>query len=311
MNQNIQLFGLGFDQGQSRPGLRKSHQYLEKFFPALKSVGLDIQRVGTVENSQKFTPKIFSEDQLALMDWLPYQTAYQGILDRLHHEGLLLNWGGDHSVGISTVGAFCAKYPEGKVLWIDAHADLNKPEFSPSGHFHGMPVAILLNLHGLQETHFPWLQGRLKPENLIYLGLRDLDPFEQQMLVELGIHHYTMSDIRHLGIRRVAAEILRSTRNHSLHISFDIDSVSPEFAPATGVPVAEGFTLAELRQLGRDLSLHPGLKSLDVVEINPELGSSSQVTDTYIAAFHLMVPLMYQGRQHVGMGWVAPDLQNR
>lgn len=295
MKKEIQVLGLGIDQGQGYLGLRKSHEFLESFFPALRSVGVDIRPAGLIEGSQEVCPKIFSQSELSLMDWTPYREAYLTIRSLLRDPQLLLNWGGDHSVGLSTVGAFSETYPDGKVLWIDAHADLNCPESSPSGHFHGMPVAVLMNLENLQQTHFPWLQGRLKPENLIYLGLRDLDPFEGETIQRLGIHHYTMKDVRRLGIGRVAAEILKATRGSELHVSFDIDSVSPEFAPATGVPVNEGFNLSELRYLGQNLARHSGLKSLDVVEINPALGSESEVLRTYLAALHFLIPLLRPG----------------
>jgi arginase len=93
-----------------------------------------------------------------------------------------LNIGGDHTMGLGTVSAFleCFADDEKMVIWIDAHADANTRKASKSGHYHGMPVAFLLGLD--KDDKFP-IKVLLKPEQLVYVGLRDVDPFEKQKVI--------------------------------------------------------------------------------------------------------------------------------
>src|SRR5690606_28482520 len=107
--------------------------------------------------------------------------------------------GGDHSVSMGTVPGVAAGGELG-VLWVDAHADVNTPETSPSGNVHGMPVAHLL---GLGDARFPALWGDrppLSPRDVVYVGLRSVDPPEREAIVRLGIAAYTMSDVDRRGI---------------------------------------------------------------------------------------------------------------
>lgn len=295
----MNLLGIGLESGQDKPGLRHSIDYIKEYLVLFCEDRGDIR-----SPSQARSPKIHSEADLShRLDARLYREAYERVRELLREGPALLNWGGDHSVAIATVGAFNEVHPDGKVLWVDAHADLNHPAASPSGNFHGMPVAVLLDLEGV-KARFPWMRGRLRPENLIYLGLRDLDPFEERTLRERGLRAYALRDIRARGMAAIAEEILALTRRSPLHVSFDIDSVDPRYAPATGVPVADGLNMNELQILARALARHGDLKSLDMVEINPRLGSPSEVERTYVVALQFLnlVFKLYQGGTHVRTG---------
>lgn len=291
--KTIDFLGLGIESGQKRTGLAESSLYAKSHFHRFRELGHKMVDHGRIRGSVHSKRSIHCEQGILAFDWFPYLKAYQAIHLLLRKKrSLVLNWGGDHSVALSTVGAFTSVYPSGKILWIDAHADLNLPSHSPTGNVHGMPLSILLNLEDIQLRHFPWLQKNVSPENLIYLGLRDLDPFEDKMIRSLGIQTYTAKDVRERSMQAVASEILASAQTQDLHISFDIDSVDPCFAPSTGVAVHGGLTIEDLRILGHTLSLHPSLRSLDVVEINPEIGTAAEVHKTYTAAFQLLAPLL-------------------
>jgi arginase len=84
-------------------------------------------------------------------------------------------------MGMGTVSAFleCFEKSDKVVIWIDAHADANTREASESGHYHGMPVAFLLGLDN--DDKFP-IKVSLKAKDLIYVGLRDVDPFEKDQV---------------------------------------------------------------------------------------------------------------------------------
>ena len=194
---------------------------------------------------------------------------------------LVINWGGDHSIALSTVSAFGSTYKDGYVIWIDAHADLNLPEVSLTGNLHGMPMSYVL---GLNPNH----KQTLRPEQLIYVGLRALDAFEVETIRRLGIQSFDMEYIRNHGISQVLKEILQIVGQQPVHVSFDVDSIDPSVAPSTGVREEDGLTQQEVNHLGYTLAQRTKIKSVDVVEVNPNIGSSGEVMSTYWAAFQFL-----------------------
>lgn len=285
MIKHINFQGIGIEVGQSKRGLAQSAPVARAYLKEFTKNGLFIADQGDI-----FSPltsdlnKVFSVADLRRTNWQAFTETYHKLKASYQDDTPLLNWGGDHSLAVATVGAFLACFPTGYVVWIDAHADLNLPMVSPTGHLHGMPVALLMNLYNIRQQNFPWLESQLDPQRIIYVGLRDLDFFEREMIRELGIKTITAHDIRNHGISYYAQEILEITRNNPLHVSFDIDSVDPQWAPSTGVPVTGGLTCRDLRTLGKKLGEHPQLKSVDMVELNPSLGSLDQVQETFHTA---------------------------
>ena len=190
--------------------------------------------------------------------------------------------GGDHSLSIGSVAAALHANADIGVLWIDAHADLHTPETSPSMNIHGMPLSFLMGLsHPNDIVGFEWMNcstysiPKLRPERLVYIGLRDVDYAERIMLKELNIMAFTMKDIDKYGIAHVmelAMAQLRPSPNTPLHVSFDIDAVCPTWAPATGTTVIGGLSFREANYITEVVAETRSLCSLDMVEINPTLG---------------------------------------
>jgi arginase len=289
MVKHLSFLGLGFEVGQTRSGLAWSPQYAKKYFALLRAFNLQVWDCGYI-SSPNFTTinKIYSDKEIAAFNWRPYKDAYLQIRKLLQKDRLLINWGGDHSVGLATVGAFCREFSDGYVLWIDAHADLNLPEVSLTGNLHGMPLSILLNLQKIQKRNFQWLAAKLDPSKLIYVGLRDLDPFEKEIINQYNIKNYDIELVRKLGMASIAIEIKNHIGGRPLHVSFDIDCLDPALAPATGLCVPEGLSLQDLEILGTNVLPLTNLKSVDVVEVNPLIGSSYQVEKTFFAAFNFL-----------------------
>ncbi len=178
--------------------------------------------------------------------------------------------GGDHSVSMGTV-AGVAQHGRTGVLWIDAHADLNTPTTSPSGNVHGMPLAHLLG-HGDERFLELWGGGAaLRPEDVVFIGLRSLDPAERSLIREAGIKAYTMKEIDGRGIAEVAAEALVHLKSERLHVSFDADVLEPSLAPGVGTPIPGGLTYREAHLLMELLADAGRVTSLDLVEVNPIL----------------------------------------
>jgi arginase len=210
-------------------------------------------------------------------------------------ESFVLVLGGDHSIGMGTVAGALRARPELGVIWVDAHADINTPFNSLSGNMHGMPIAFVMDpLRAAIAPRMPgceWLgaeaQPGLAPDRLVYVGLRDVDNAEVEVLREHGVRCFTMTDIDRHGVGRVMEMAIEHAagpavddgegglaRRRPLHLSFDVDACDPELAPSTGTVVRGGLTFREAHFVAEAVAETGLLVSMDMVEVNPQLGSS-------------------------------------
>jgi arginase len=203
--------------------------------------------------------------------------------------------GGDHSLGIGSVhGTLDALKNEGPVglIWIDAHADINTPYTSDSGNVHGQPVSFVLKEmveYMPKLKAYEWCTPSLEARNIVYIGLRDVDDEENYILKKFNIKAYSMTDVHRLGIHKVMDEALEYLSNNGqplpVHVSVDIDSLDPQFAPSTGTSVLGGLTLLELMYIGNRVHESGRLKTLDLVEVNPLLKTCEEdVSKTVFSA---------------------------
>lgn len=188
--------------------------------------------------------------------------------------------GGDHSIAMGTVaGVSAAAGPVG-VLWIDAHGDFNTPETSPSGNIHGMPLAHLVGYGHPRLIGIGGPGPKLRPEQVVLIGVRSLDPEERQAIAESGILVFTMREIDELGIATVARQaITRLKPWPRLHVSLDLDVLDPQVAPGVGTPVPGGLTYREAHLLMEILADSGRVGSVDVVEINPILDEGNRTAE--------------------------------
>ncbi len=181
--------------------------------------------------------------------------------------------GGDHSIALGSIaGVVRARGPVG-VIWIDAHADFNTPESTPSGNIHGMPLAALVGVGEKRLVELGGIGRKVDPTSVVIIGSRDLDPGEKAFLREVGVNVFTMKEIDRLGLAAVMEQAIElATRDtNGLHISFDMDAVDPDYAPGVGTPVAGGLTYREAH-LSLELIADSGkMTSLEIVEVNPTL----------------------------------------
>jgi arginase len=190
--------------------------------------------------------------------------------------------GGDHSMAIGTIAGISSYCRKNKftlgVIWIDAHADMNTEETTPSGNIHGMPLAASLGLGNEKLVNLLGFSPKLKPENCTLIGIRSLDHLEKASIKKLKIPVYTMSDIDKLGIHRIIVRVLKQFREKvdHIHISFDLDSVDPSVAPGVGTPVPGGLSYREAHLLMESIAECGCMSSLEVTEINPILDDKNR-----------------------------------
>ncbi len=187
-----------------------------------------------------------------------------------------LTLGGDHSVAIGSIGGALMARPNLGVIWVDAHGDFNTPETSPSGNIHGMPLSFLT---GLMKKYalpgFDWLRNHLSPNQLVLIGIRSIDSEERELMKSWGVNVFSMTEVDRYGIGGVMERtlgILHRDGPRPLHLSYDIDSVDPHFAPSTGTRVRGGLNYREAHYIAESVAETGMLTGMDLVEINPRLG---------------------------------------
>lgn len=192
--------------------------------------------------------------------------------------------GGDHSVAVGTLaGVASAAGQPGGLLWIDAHGDLNRPETSPSGNVHGMPLAAVLGLAGEAFSHPGLTLPAVDPARVVLIGVRELDPGERDLVRATGIRVLTMSEIDRIGIERAVTEALARVAGPGfVHLSLDMDALDPEVAPGVGTPVRGGLTYREAHLACEQIAESGLVASLEVVEVNPILDRENTTAATAV-----------------------------
>jgi len=191
--------------------------------------------------------------------------------------------GGDHSIAVATFSAIASHYKqrgtEVGLIWFDAHADINTPETSPSGNIHGMPLATILGYGNEQLVNLCGYSPKLDPKYFAHIGARDIDPGERRQIEKLDLrsNFFTMSDIDKRGMAACVEDAIKiaSKAPGGYAVTFDIDMIDPRFAPGSGTLVRGGTTYREAHLALEIIAEHGGMRSFEIVEVNPMLDQSN------------------------------------
>jgi len=183
--------------------------------------------------------------------------------------------GGDHSIAMGTVAGvaefFQTREQRLGLIWVDAHADMNTPETSPSGNIHGMPLGALLGYGSPELVELGGFAPKVEADNVALIGIREVDEGEREIVLRSGIHYYEMMKVDARGMGAVIQEAveLASRGTAGIHVSFDMDAVDPDYAPGVGTPVPGGLSLRESHLLMEVVADTGRLVSLEIAELNP------------------------------------------
>ncbi len=197
--------------------------------------------------------------------------------------------GGDHSLGLGTVSGASKQLDNLCVIWIDAHGDINTHKTSGSGNMHGMPLASLMGEGDKRLVNLYYDGVKIKHENVILVGCRDLDEGEEVLIEKRGLKVQRMEDIRKFGVDEAIKRALQKIEDQgieNIHISLDIDSVDPKYAPGTGTDVDNGLIPDELKKYLSAVIATGKLRSMGLVELNPLLDDRDMRTT------HLCIDLL-------------------
>jgi len=281
-NKTLSIIGVAVNEGQDLGGTELGPKALREanLTKVAASLGWNVQDTGDITNDHL----VIEDTDISTYKYADVKNSQTlgGLCKALHDkcyqaakEGTFtLVLGGDHGLASGSISGMKTAYPDLKIVWVDAHADINTPEASPSGNYHGMPVAHLMGwMPNGSIPGFDWFKSCLKPEDIVYIGLRDIDAFEKENLTKHNIKVYDIDDVTELGIGQVMKEIQEyfnaDGKTHPIHISFDIDGIDPIYAPQTGTKARGGLTDREAKFILRKLVQTGNVVSMDLVEINP------------------------------------------
>jgi arginase len=286
-HSRIAVIGAPLDLGQGRRGvdMGPSAMRVANLHSRLQSLGYEVEELGNVAVEQaeslpegpiraKYLPQIAATcERLGLL-----------VAQALERGSMPLVLGGDHSVAVGTVGGvarhFRAREQQVGLIWLDAHADMNTPESSPSGNVHGMPLACIVG-HGPAELASLFgFSPMIDPARVVIVGLRDVDKQEKLHVRGFGVHAYTMRDIDERGMRAVMDEAIRTAGGAAgFHLSLDMDFVDPKDAPGVGTPVRGGVTYREAHLAMEMICDSRRMVSMEVVEVNPVIDEFNRTAD--------------------------------
>ncbi len=277
----IDIIGVPIDLGAGRRGVDMGPSALRyaNLQSKLEALGYSVQDEGNIEVPIAETCSI-TDPKLKYVDCIvPMSRRVAGAVATAIQGGRFpLVLGGDHSLSLGSIRG-AAKHKKVGVIWVDAHADFNTPESTPSGNIHGMPLAALA---GLGDPSLVKLWDEVipvvDPKHIAIIGARDIDPGEKVNLREAGVMVMSMEQIDRFGMTTAIEKAIEcvSRDTDGIYLSFDMDALDPNYAPGVGTRVSAGLTQRE-SHLACELIAETGkLTGMDLVEVNPILDLQNQ-----------------------------------
>jgi arginase len=283
--KQIAILGAPLDFGAGRRGvdMGPSALRLAGLNAKLETMGYHVSDLGNVSVAQQETVDAGSPAAKYLAPIAQCCAELARTVSEVIEKGQFpLVLGGDHSVAVGTVAgvsnAFRKRNKKIGVIWIDAHADMNTPDISPSGNVHGMPLASCLGRGPQELTNIFGYSPKMESRNTVLIGLRDVDERERDMVRELGVVAYTMRDIDELGLRKIMEQAIAAAMDGTagFHLSLDMDAVDPDEAPGVGTPVRGGMSYREAHLSMEMAADSCSMISMEIVEVNPVLDTANR-----------------------------------
>lgn len=290
MNKIIELIGAPTTFGQKKLGVNLGPDAIRYagVLPRLKRIGHEVIDTGNVDVPPVDIEKFMSQQE-GLQNYeeiLAFSKSLkEKVSDSIRQQHFPVILGGDHSLAIGSISGVAEHYDHLGVIWYDAHGDLNVPEESPSGNMHGMPLRILVGEGDEKLVQLGGFAPKVKPENIVLIGMRDLDFGEREYIKKHQIRTYTMADIDERGIRSVIEESIAYLKDKTdgVHLSLDVDALDPNETPGTGTKVSGGLTYRESHYALELLNQSGMITSMDIVEVNPLLDVENHTAEQAVA----------------------------
>ncbi len=288
INKKIGLIGFPMDLGADRRGVDMGPSAIRyaNLEEKLEKLGCNVTDFGDIEIQISETQKIGNSKLKYLNEISRTSRILAGKVENLLEKKYFpLIIGGDHATAIGSIAgisSYCRKKRRTLgIIWIDAHSDMNTPETTPSGNIHGMPLAVAIGLGHKSLTHISGFSPKVEVENIVMIGIRDVDLYEANTIKNQKLKVYTMTDVDKMGIHRIIAKVLSDFRSRidHIHVSFDMDGIDPDFAEGVGTPVPGGLTYRESQLLMEMVADCGCMNSLEMLEVNPILDTKNKTAN--------------------------------
>jgi len=287
MKKSVSIIGVPMDLGQGRRGVDMGPSAIRyaNLQDRLQTLGYTVKDRGNIS-----VPTAESHEvHLEKLKYLPEVTAVsedlaaevKDVLEEGHFPIIL---GGDHSIAIGSLAGVTQQFKSLGVIWFDAHGDFNTEDTTPSGNIHGMPLAVSLGIGNEKLVNIAGYAPKVKPENVVIVGARSIDPDERRLLRDYKVTVFDMHQIDRNGIAKVMEEAIRiaGEGTDGIHLSLDLDAIDPDMCPGVGTPVLGGVTYRE-GHLAMEMLYQSGkVVSCDLVEVNPILDEGNITARTAV-----------------------------
>jgi len=286
---NLSIIGVPMDLGQNRRGVDMGPSAIRYagVVERLKDLGHSVKDEGDIPISHTRKEQSPNTHLRNLEEVIEGNAALANKVHEVLVEGQFpLVLGGDHSIAIGTLAGLADRFKNLGVIWYDAHADLNTAETSPSGNIHGMPLAISIGLGHEDLVNIRNYSPKVKPENIVIIGARSVDPGERELIKEKGIKVFSMHEIDKLGMTEVMNQTIAYFQEREVdgvHLSLDLDGIDPLYTPGVGTPVPGGISYRESHLAMEMLYSSNLITSAEFVEVNPILDEKNKTADVAVA----------------------------
>ena len=295
MKRKVKIIGVPMDLGAGRRGvdMGPSAIRIAGLNQAISRIGFQVEDAGNVHVR---TPESIKRTNTRA-HYLPEITSVceqlaNTVEETVSKGAIPVILGGDHSIAIGSAAGVASHFKKQNkrigIIWLDAHTDINTPESSPSGNVHGMPLAALLGRGPKELTHIAGFSPKVLPKNVAVIGARSVDPGESNLIRELGIRVFTMSEMDERGIGAVIEEAIAIASNNTagFHATLDMDFLDPFYAPGVGTREPGGGTYRETHLAMEKIADSGRMLSVEITEVNPLYDVSNQ-TAQYAVEFIL------------------------
>lgn len=278
---DVRIIGAPVDLGQQRRGVDMGPSAIRAagLNTALKNLGHRVTDGGNIFSPEKETKRALKRSNALYLKEViqACENLARRVKNAVERDRFPVVLGGDHSIAMGTIAGITQAAGEHGLIWVDAHADFNTPETSPSGNIHGMPLAAVCGRGG-ELADLGGVNPKVREEKTVLIGIRDVDVREAEAVNGSNVTVFTMRDIDELGMRRVMDEALQvaSGGMKRVHVSFDIDAVDPRWAPGSGTLVEGGLNFREAHLLMEMAHDSGKVGSLELVEVNPLLDKQNK-----------------------------------
>jgi arginase len=284
----VGLVGVPLSYGASMAGVDMGPAALRvaKLVDRVSALGYEVRDLGDlhVERARSVAKP---EDKLKYLDLIKSacEALAKQVEEILAAGELPITLGGDHSIAMGSIAGFASHCRQQNVtpglIWFDAHADMNRPDTTPSGNIHGMPLAVVLGYGAPELVEIGGFSPKVTPEHCVHIGARDIDPGERELIQRLGLRVMTMREIDERGMSACMNEAIDIAlrANGGYFVTFDVDVLDPGDAPGSGTLVRGGLTYREAHLAMEKIAEAGGLKALEVVEINTALDVNNKTAE--------------------------------